>query len=64
MGFTDLGGLAAVLVDVNPIEEAWSVGGMWVLTSIGLIALLVFLIKIILKKIIITYFLSHLSCFW
>ena len=51
MGFTALGGLAAVLVSVNPIEEAWSVGGMGVLTSIGLIALLVFLIKIILKKI-------------
>ena len=27
MGFTALGGLAAVLVSYSPVREAWSVGG-------------------------------------
>ncbi len=52
MGFIALGGLAAVLVSVNPVKEAWSVGGTGVLISIGLIFLLVLTIKIILKRII------------
>ena len=28
MGYTALGGLAAVLVSVAPVEEAWSAGGI------------------------------------
>jgi branched-chain amino acid transport system permease protein len=52
MGFIALGGLAAVLVSVNPVKEAWSVGGTGVLISIGLVFLLVLTIKIILKRII------------
>ena len=51
MGFTALGGLAAVLVSVNPVREAWSVGGIEILVSIGLILLLVLAIKVISKKI-------------
>ena len=27
MGFTALGGLAAVLISVDPVQEAWSAGG-------------------------------------
>ena len=52
MGFTALGGLAAVLVSVNPVREAWSVGGIEILVSIGLILLLVLAIKVISKKIV------------
>ncbi|MDB2434981.1 branched-chain amino acid ABC transporter permease [Alphaproteobacteria bacterium] len=51
MGFTALGGLAAVLVSVNPVREAWSVGGIEILVSIGLVLLLVLAIKVISKKI-------------
>ena len=51
MGFTALGGLAAVLVSVNPVRKAWSVGGIEILVSIGLILLLVLAIKVISKKI-------------
>ena len=50
MGFTALGGLAAVLVSVNPVREAWSVGGIEILVSIGLILLLVLQLKLSLKK--------------
>ena len=28
MGYTALGGLAAVLVSVAPVQEAWAVGGL------------------------------------
>ena len=52
MGFTALGGLAAVLVSVNPVREAWSVGGIEILFSIGLVLLLVLAIKVISKKIV------------
>ena len=51
MGFTALGGLAAVLVSVNPVRKAWSVGGIEILVSIGLVLLLVLAIKVISKKI-------------
>ena len=52
MGFTALGGLAAVLASVNPVRKAWSVGGIEILVSIGLILLLVLAIKVISKKIV------------
>ena len=34
MGFTALGGLAAVLISVNPVQEAWSAGGINILLSL------------------------------
>ena len=37
---------------MNPVEEAWSAGGRGIVASVGLITILVFIIKIILKKII------------
>ena len=33
MGYTALGGLAAVLISVNPVSEAWQAGGMNYLTN-------------------------------
>ena len=50
MGYTALGGLAAVLISVNPIQEAWQAGGFNILTSLCLIILMVLVIKFILKK--------------
>ena len=37
MGYTALGGLAAVLISVNPVKEAWSAGGSNILFSLFLI---------------------------
>ena len=34
MGFTALGGLAAVIVSSSPVREAWSVGGVNMLSLI------------------------------
>ena len=34
MGFTALGGLAAVLVSYSPVREAWSVGGINMIISL------------------------------
>ena len=50
MGYTALGGLAAVLVSVPPVQEAWQAGGLNMLACIFLIALMVFSIRFILKK--------------
>ena len=50
MGYTALGGLAAVLISVNPIQEAWQAGGFNILTSLCLIILMVLVIRFILKK--------------
>ena len=36
MGFTALGGLAAVLISVDPVQEAWSAGGSNILFSLFL----------------------------
>ena len=49
MGYTALGGLAAVLVSVAPVQEAWQVGGFNILMCIWLIVAMIFLIKYILK---------------
>ena len=38
MGYTALGGLAAVLVSVPPVKEAWQVGGLNMILSEILIA--------------------------
>ena len=50
MGYTALGGLAAVLVSVPPVREAWQVGGLNMILCAFLIALMVFVIRFILKK--------------
>ena len=44
MGFTALGGLAAVLVSYSPVYEAWSVGGVNILISLVLLIIIIFLI--------------------
>ena len=50
MGYTALGGLAAVLISVNPVQEAWSVGGSYILFSLFLIIGMVLAIRYVLKK--------------
>jgi len=50
MGYTALGGLAAVLISVAPVQEAWQVGGFNILMCILLIVLMIFAIKFILKN--------------
>ena len=50
MGYTALGGLAAVLISVNPVQEAWSVGGSNILFSLFLIIGMVLAVRYILKK--------------
>ena len=37
MGYTALGGLAVELVSVAPVPEAWRVGGLNMLTCLGII---------------------------
>ena len=51
MGYTALGGLAVVLVSVSPVSEAWSVGGFNMIICLGIILLMVFLIRQVLKKV-------------
>ena len=50
MGYTALGGLAAVLVSVPPVKEAWQVGGLNMVLCLFVIALIIFSIRFILKK--------------
>jgi len=50
MGYTALGGLAAVLVSVAPVEEAWSVGGINIIVCFFIIVGMIFSIRYILKK--------------
>ena len=50
MGYTALGGLAAVLVSVPPVREAWQVGGLNMILSAILIALMVFSVRFIIKN--------------
>ena len=50
MGYTALGGLAAVLISVDPIQEAWSVGGFNILMSLSIIIVMVLTIHFILKN--------------
>ena len=35
MGYTALGGLAAVLISVAPVQEAWAVGGVNMIICLG-----------------------------
>ena len=51
MGFTALGGLAAVLVSYSPVGEAWRVGGKGMGISLFFLLVTIFLIIFINKKI-------------
>ena len=50
MGYTALGGLAAVLISVDPVQEAWSAGGSNILLSLLLIIGMVLAVRYVLKK--------------
>ena len=50
MGFTALGGLAAVLVSVPPVKEAWQVGGLSMIFCLVIIVLIVFGVRYVLKN--------------
>ena len=50
MGYVALGGLAAVLVSVPPVREAWQVGGLNMILCLFLIVFLIFAIRYILKN--------------
>ena len=50
MGYTALGGLAAVLVSVPPVREDWQVGGFSMILSALIIAFMVFSIRFVIKK--------------
>ena len=50
MGFTALGGLAAVLISVPPVKEAWQVGGLSMLFCLVIIVLIVFSVRYVLKN--------------
>jgi branched-chain amino acid transport system permease protein len=50
MGYAALGGLAAVLISVDPVQEAWSAGGFDILMCLWLIIAMIFAIRFILKN--------------
>ena len=50
MGYTALGGLAAVIISVDPVQEAWSAGGLNILICLWLIIAIVLIIRFILKN--------------
>ena len=50
MGYTALGGLAAVLISVSPVQESWAAGGLNILTSVFIIVAMIIAIRFILKK--------------
>ena len=50
MGYTALGGLAAVLVSVSPVQEAWQVGGFNIIMCMWLIVVMTFTIRFVLKN--------------
>ena len=50
MGYTALGGLAAVLISVEPVQAAWTAGGFDILKSFLLIIAMIMSIRFILKK--------------
>ena len=51
MGYTALGGLAVVLVSVAPVPEAWKVGGINMIGSLGVVVAMIVSIRYVLKKI-------------
>ena len=50
MGYAALGGLAAVLISVDPVEEAWQAGGFNIIMCLWLIVAMVLAIRFILKN--------------
>ena len=50
MGYTALGGLAVVLVSVEPVKKAWQVGGLNILACIWIIVAIIFVVKFILNR--------------
>jgi branched-chain amino acid transport system permease protein len=50
MGYTALGGLAAVLISVPPVKEAWQVGGLQMLMCLLIIGVMIFSVRFVLKK--------------
>jgi len=50
MGYTALGGLAAVLISVDPVQEAWRVGGFNIIMCLWLIVVMIFAIRFVLKN--------------
>ncbi|MDA9233709.1 branched-chain amino acid ABC transporter permease [Candidatus Pelagibacter sp.] len=50
MGYTALGGLAAVLVSVSPVQEAWQAGGFNIIMCMWLIIVMIFAIRFVLKN--------------
>ena len=49
MGYTALGGLAVVLVSVDPIQKAWKAGGLNILICFWIIVVIVVLVRYLLK---------------
>jgi len=49
MGYAALGGLAAVLISVDPIQEAWVAGGFNILMCLWLIVVMIFAVRFVLK---------------
>jgi branched-chain amino acid transport system permease protein len=49
MGYAALGGLAAVLISVDPVQEAWVAGGFNILMALWLIVAMIFIVRFILK---------------
>ena len=49
MGFAALGGLAAVLVSVPPVKEAWQAGGLNMILSFWAIIVIIFIVRFLLK---------------
>ena len=50
MGYVALGGLAAVLISVDPVEEAWIAGGSNIITCLFLILVMILVIRFLLKN--------------
>ncbi len=50
MGYTALGGLAVVLVSVEPVKKSWQVGGLNILACIWIIVAIIFVVKFILNR--------------
>ena len=50
MGYTALGGLAAVLISVDPVQEAWRAGGFDILMGLWLVIVMILVIRFVLKR--------------
>ena len=59
MGFTALGGLAAVLVSYSPVREAWKVGGKGMIMSLIILIITILLVILLNKRVI-----NHVKKYW